>query len=64
MSTNEDRRANPSDGDGVRPIPDGEPKRRPYQAPRILSREPLEAIAGFCAKVTPGTCGTMGPANS
>jgi len=30
--------------------------RRPYQAPRILSRERLEAVAGICTKSTPPSC--------
>ena len=35
--------------------------KRPYERPRILSREPLEAVAAVCApappaKANPGTC--------
>jgi len=40
--------------------------KRPYEAPRILSREPLEAIAATCSgpgKSNPGLCPT-GPINS
>jgi hypothetical protein len=28
-------------------------KRRPYERPRILSREPLEAVAAICAPAPP-----------
>jgi len=39
----------------------GSVARRPYSAPRILSREPLESVAAVCApappaKGTPGAC--------
>ena len=42
--------------------------RRPYSPPRILSREPLEAMAAICrptppAKANAGAC-PMGPVNS
>ncbi len=42
------------------PTNPGAPK-RPYEAPRILSREPLEAVAAVCspappAKGNPGAC--------
>ena len=42
--------------------------RRPYQAPRILFREPLEAMAAICtphppAKANKGLC-PMGPLSS
>ena len=42
--------------------------RKPYEPPKILSREPLEAAAGVCApsppaKSNPGTCST-GPISS
>jgi hypothetical protein len=42
--------------------------RRPYSAPRILSREPLESVAAVCApappaKGTPGLC-PSGPISS
>jgi hypothetical protein len=40
--------------------------KQPYEAPRILSREPLEAIAATCSgpgKANPGLCPT-GPINS
>lgn len=42
--------------------------RRPYSRPRILSREPLEAVAAVCApsppaKQNPGICPT-GPISS
>jgi hypothetical protein len=44
------------------------PARKRYEAPRILSREPLEVMAGLCvpkgiAKVNPGLC-PQGPINS
>ena len=44
------------------------PGRRPYQAPRILFREPLEAMAAICsphppAKANKGVC-PMGPISS
>ena len=43
-------------------------KRKPYAAPRIVSREPLEAMAAICrptppAKGNAGTC-PRGPINS
>jgi hypothetical protein len=42
--------------------------RKPYSPPRILSREPLEAMANVCsprppAKANPGQC-NLGPINS
>lgn len=42
--------------------------RRPYERPRILSREPLEAVAAVCApsppaKSNPGFC-PQGPISS
>lgn len=37
--------------------------RRPYAPPRILSREPLEAVASICAPSppfkNPGLCGAL-----
>jgi len=44
------------------------PARRPYEAPRILFREPLEAMAAICtphppAKANKGLC-PMGPISS
>jgi hypothetical protein len=44
------------------------PRRKPYEPPRILSREPLEAMAALCsprgvAKGNPGLC-PRGPINS
>jgi hypothetical protein len=51
------------------PEPENEPiaRRKPYASPRILSREPLEAMANICrggtAKANPGTC-RLGPINS
>ena len=37
-----------------------EPAKRPYEAPRVLSREPLEAVAAVCtpapAKSNPTLC--------
>ncbi len=54
----------PNGAEGVLAAPPGQATRRPYQPPRILSREPLESIAGFCAKATHGACGGLGPANS
>jgi hypothetical protein len=43
-------------------------ERKPYSPPRILSREPLEAMAAICrptppAKANAGAC-PMGPVNS
>lgn len=43
-------------------------RRRPYRAPRILSREPLESVAAVCApappaKSNPGLC-PSGPISS
>lgn len=45
-----------------------EPAKRPYEAPRVLSREPLEAVAAVCtpappAKANPGVC-AQGPISS
>lgn len=38
--------------------------KRPYQPPRIVSREPLEVVAGICvgfdAKSAPPQCGLLG----
>jgi hypothetical protein len=47
------------------PAPEG---KKPYAAPRILSREPLEAVAAVCspsppAKGNPGQC-PSGPISS
>ena len=44
------------------------PEREPYEAPRIVYREPLEAVATACtpappAKGSPGAC-PMGPISS
>lgn len=43
-------------------------RRKPYVAPRVLSREPLEVMAAVCApnppaKGNPGFC-PLGPVNS
>ena len=38
-------------------------RKKPYEAPKILCREPLEAIAGFCGKSDVGSC-SSGPINS
>ena len=43
-------------------------RRKPYERPRILSREPLEAVAAVCAptppaKSNPGVC-PSGPISS
>ena len=41
-------------------------KRKPYAPPRILSQEPLEAVAGLCrpvGKASPVTC-PRGPISS
>jgi hypothetical protein len=51
-----------------RPESDGPAERKPYSPPRILSREPLEAMAAICrptppAKANAGAC-PMGPVNS
>jgi hypothetical protein len=48
--------------------PGGAAPRRPYQPPRILFREPLEAMAAICsphppAKANKGVC-PMGPISS
>ena len=54
----------------LREAPRREPRRRKkaYEAPRILSREPLEAVAAVCApsppaKANPGAC-PSGPISS
>jgi hypothetical protein len=44
------------------------PRPKPYERPRILSREPLEAVAAVCApappaKSNPGVC-PSGPISS
>jgi hypothetical protein len=49
----------------IAPAPEG---KKPYEAPRILSREPLEAVAAVCApsppaKANPGQC-SLGPISS
>lgn len=41
--------------------PERKQPKRPYEPPRILSREPLEAVAAVCApsppaKANPGQC--------
>jgi len=46
----------------------GAPAKRPWERPRILSREPLEAVAAVCApsppaKGNPGLC-PSGPISS
>jgi hypothetical protein len=43
-----------------------EAKKKPYDPPRILSREPLEAVAAVCStpgKANPGAC-PSGPIQS
>ena len=60
----ENQETNASEQDEVR----FEPVRRPYERPRILSREPLEAVAAVCsppgvAKSNPGLC-PSGPISS
>lgn len=42
-------------------MPEKDRPRKPYEAPRIVSLEPLEAIAGFCSKINPGVCGSPQP---
>lgn len=51
-----------------RPMSEEKKKRKPYKAPRIVSREPLEAMAAICsprppAKSNAGVC-PRGPINS
>ena len=51
-----------------RPENDGPAVRKPYSPPRILSREPLEAMAAICrpappSKANAGAC-PLGPVNS
>ncbi len=41
--------ADSHDEDGAAPRPGP----RPYEAPRVLSREPLEAVAAACAPAPP-----------
>ena len=50
------------------PEPETRGAKKPYERPRILSREVLEAVAGVCAPSPPaksnaGTC-PMGPISS
>jgi hypothetical protein len=54
-----------SEREGSNPPTEG---KKPYEAPRILSREPLEAVAAVCspappAKANPGAC-PSGPISS
>ena len=66
MSSSDDRVT-----DGLAKVTAGEATpgpRRPYRAPRILSREPLESVAAVCApappaKSNPGAC-PSGPISS
>jgi hypothetical protein len=49
-------------------VSDEKKKRKPYAPPRIISREPLEAMAAICsphppAKANAGVC-PSGPASS
>ena len=51
--------------EATKPAADG---KKPYEPPRILSREPLEAVAAVCspsppAKANPGAC-PSGPISS
>lgn len=64
MSMNEDRHTDRGDGDRTAQPAEEKVERRPYQAPRILSRVRRESIAGFRGKATADVCGTLGPANS
>lgn len=50
---------------GMKTLSTEEIAKRPYERPRILSREPLEAVAAVCApappaKGNPGAC-SQGP---
>jgi hypothetical protein len=59
----ENRQTRPAGGDD-----EAGPSSRPYERPRILSREPLEAVAAVCsppgiAKGNPGVC-PSGPISS
>ena len=38
-------------------------RKKSYEAPKILCREPLEAMAVVCGKADPGSC-PLGPINS
>jgi hypothetical protein len=54
-----------TDAKAAPPVPEG---KKAYEAPRILSREPLEAVAAVCAptppaKANPGQC-PLGPISS
>jgi hypothetical protein len=60
--------ASPAPGTAAAPAVPQSAGRRPYQAPRILFREPLEAMASICsphppAKANKGAC-PMGPISS
>jgi hypothetical protein len=50
----------PNGAEGVTAAPRGQGTRRPYQPPRILSREPLESIAVICLKAVTGSCTATG----
>jgi len=61
----ENRQTRPAGGDDEA---GAGPSCRPYERPRILSREPLEAVAAVCsppgvAKGNPGVC-PSGPISS
>ena len=38
--------------------------KKPYERPRIVSKEPLEAVAGVCVRMDAGMCGTFAPSGS
>jgi len=59
--------ASPTD-DARRTGAEARPERKPYERPRILSREPLEAVAALCSPAPPakanlGLC-PQGPISS
>ncbi len=62
--TDKSEQSNTSPGNEGKPGSEG---KRPYEAPRVLSAEPLEAAAATCdppaggfGKAVPIPCGTLG----
>ena len=65
----DEKRPDPIEGPSSEPsVERAETPRKPYEAPAIVSREPLEAMAVKCspsppAKANPGLC-PLGPISS
>ena len=56
-----DHRTNP---DGSTPVPSPEGRRKTYQRPQILSREPLESMAATCTGKNAKAVGNIGGCKS